>query len=121
MLEYFPFRLIVSPWCSFILVPLNKPVKKFLAFYVNWILIATKKVICVHEEIKNKLNSGNPYQRSAQSILSTRLLSRNIKIKLHESIVFSVVIMYVKLGLSHNRRTQAKALREQGAKEDSWV
>jgi hypothetical protein len=32
---------------------------------------------CMHEEIKSRLNSGNACYHSVQSLLSSRLLSRN--------------------------------------------
>jgi hypothetical protein len=39
---------------------------------------------CMHEKIKSRLNSGNACYHSVQSLLSSRLLSRNIKfITLH--------------------------------------
>jgi hypothetical protein len=34
---------------------------------------------CVHEEIKSRLNSGNACYHSVQSLLSSHLLSRNLK------------------------------------------
>jgi glycerol-3-phosphate O-acyltransferase len=37
---------------------------------------------CIHEEIKIRLNSGNACYYSVQSLLSSRLLSRNVKAKL---------------------------------------
>jgi hypothetical protein len=37
---------------------------------------------CMHEEIKSRLNSGNACYHSVQSLLSSRLLSRNVKVKL---------------------------------------
>jgi hypothetical protein len=37
---------------------------------------------CIHEEIKSRLNSGNACYHSVQSLLSSRLLSRNIKVKI---------------------------------------
>jgi hypothetical protein len=36
---------------------------------------------CIHEEIKSRLNSGNACYHSVQSHLSSRLLSRNVKVK----------------------------------------
>jgi hypothetical protein len=36
---------------------------------------------CIHEEIKSRLNSGNACYHSVQSLLSSRLLSRNVKYK----------------------------------------
>jgi hypothetical protein len=37
---------------------------------------------CAHEGIKSRLNSGNACYHSVQSLLSCRLLSRNIKVKI---------------------------------------
>jgi hypothetical protein len=44
------------------------------------------------EEIKMKLNSGNACYHSAQNLLSSRLLSRNIKIRIYETIILFVVL-----------------------------
>jgi hypothetical protein len=38
--------------------------------------------IYMHEEIKSRLNSGNACYHSVQSLLSSRLLSRNLTIKI---------------------------------------
>jgi hypothetical protein len=39
---------------------------------------------CIHVEIKSRLNSGNACYHSVQSLLSSRLLSRNVKVKIHK-------------------------------------
>jgi hypothetical protein len=44
---------------------------------------------CMHEEIKSRLNSGNVCYHSVQSLLSSRLLSRNVKFK---TIIVPVVL-----------------------------
>jgi hypothetical protein len=46
----------------------------------------------MHEEIKSRLNSGNARYPSVQSLLSSRLLSRNLKIKIYETIILPVVL-----------------------------
>jgi hypothetical protein len=46
----------------------------------------------IHEEIKRRLNSGNACYHSVQNLLSSRLLSKNIKIRIYKSIIFSVVL-----------------------------
>jgi hypothetical protein len=46
---------------------------------------------CVHEEIKNRLNSGNACCRSVHSLLSSRLLSGNIKVKIYKTIILPVL------------------------------
>jgi hypothetical protein len=35
----------------------------------------------IHEEIKSRLNSGNACYHSVRSLLSSHLLSRNVKVK----------------------------------------
>jgi hypothetical protein len=47
---------------------------------------------CIHEEIKSGLNSGNACYHSVQSLLSSRLLSRNVKVKIHKTIILPVVL-----------------------------
>jgi hypothetical protein len=37
---------------------------------------------CIHEEIRSRLNSGNACYHAVQNLLSSRLLSRNMKIKI---------------------------------------
>jgi hypothetical protein len=47
---------------------------------------------CIHEEIKSRLNSGNACYHSVQSILSSRLLSKNVKVKIYKTIILPVVL-----------------------------
>jgi len=53
---------------------------------------------CIAEEIKSRLRSGNACYHSVQNVLSSRLLSKNLKIKIYRSIILPVVCMGVKLG-----------------------
>jgi hypothetical protein len=46
----------------------------------------------VHREIKSRLNSGNACYNSVQSLLSSHLLSSNIKVKIHKTIILLVVL-----------------------------
>jgi hypothetical protein len=46
---------------------------------------------CIHEEFKSRLNSGNACYLSVQSLLSSRLLSRNVKVKINKTIILPVV------------------------------
>jgi hypothetical protein len=48
----------------------------------NWVL----------EEIKGRLNSGNTCYHSVQSLLSSRLLSRNVRVKIYKTIILTVVL-----------------------------
>jgi hypothetical protein len=47
---------------------------------------------CMQEEIKSRLNSGNACLHSVQSLLSSSLLSRNVKVKIYKTIILSVVL-----------------------------
>jgi hypothetical protein len=47
---------------------------------------------CMHEEIKSRLNSWNACYHSVQSLLSSRLVSRNFKVKTYKTIILSVVL-----------------------------
>jgi hypothetical protein len=47
---------------------------------------------CMHEEINSRLNSGNAYYHSVQNLLSSHLLSRNIKVKIHKTIILPVAL-----------------------------
>jgi hypothetical protein len=46
----------------------------------------------VHDEIKRRLNSGNVSYYSVQNILSSRLISKNIKIKTYKTVILPVVL-----------------------------
>ena len=52
----------------------------------------------IREEIKSRLRSGNACYHSVQNLLSSRLLSRKLKIKIYRTIILPVVCMGVKLG-----------------------
>jgi hypothetical protein len=47
---------------------------------------------CIQEEIKSNINLGNACYHSVQSLLSSRLLCRNIKVKVYKSIILPVVL-----------------------------
>jgi hypothetical protein len=46
----------------------------------------------MQEEIKSRLNSGNACYYSVQSLLSSHLLSRNVKVKIYKTITLPVVL-----------------------------
>jgi hypothetical protein len=51
--------------------------------------------ICSHvgvEEIKSRLKSGNAFYHSVQNLLSSSLLSKNLKIKIYRTIILPVVL-----------------------------
>jgi hypothetical protein len=45
----------------------------------------------IQEKIKRRLNSGNACYHSVQNLLSS-LLSKNIKIRIHKTIILSLVL-----------------------------
>jgi hypothetical protein len=47
---------------------------------------------CIHEEIRSRLNSGNACYHAVQNLLSSRLLSRNVKIKIYKTVILPVVL-----------------------------
>jgi hypothetical protein len=53
--------------------------------------IVTNKNL-IQEEIKRRLNSGDASCHSVQNLLSSRLLSKNIKIRIYEIIILPVVL-----------------------------
>jgi hypothetical protein len=44
------------------------------------------------EEIKRRLNSGNSCYHSVQNLLSYRLLSKNVKVRIYKTIILPVVL-----------------------------
>jgi hypothetical protein len=46
----------------------------------------------IQEGIKRRLNSGNACYHSFQSLLSSRLLSKKLKIRIHKTIILPVVL-----------------------------
>ena len=46
----------------------------------------------IAEEIKNRLKSGNACYHSVQNLLSSRLLSKNLKIKMYRTVILPVVL-----------------------------
>jgi hypothetical protein len=46
----------------------------------------------IHDEIKNRLNSGNVCYHSVQNLLSSCLISKNLKIKIYKTVILPVVL-----------------------------
>jgi hypothetical protein len=49
---------------------------------------------CTQEDTKSKLHSGNACYHSAQSLLSSHLLSRNINVKIYKTIILTFVLYW---------------------------
>jgi hypothetical protein len=46
----------------------------------------------IHDEIKNRLNSRNTCSHSVQNLLSSRLILKNLKIKIYKTVILPVVL-----------------------------
>jgi hypothetical protein len=46
----------------------------------------------IQEEVKRRLNSGNACYHSVQNLLSSRLLSKNLKIRIYKTTILPVVL-----------------------------
>jgi hypothetical protein len=46
----------------------------------------------IQEEIKRRLNSGNACYHSVQNLLSSRLMSKNLKTRIYQTIILPVVL-----------------------------
>jgi hypothetical protein len=47
---------------------------------------------CMHKEIKSRPNSGNAFYHSVHRLLSSSLMSKNVKIKIYNTIILPVVL-----------------------------
>jgi hypothetical protein len=56
-------------------------------------------------EIKRRLNSGNACYHSIQNLLSSRLLSKNLKMRLFKTVIVPLVL--------YGRKTWSVTLREE--------
>jgi hypothetical protein len=81
----------------------------------------------IQEEIKRRLNSGNACYHSVQNLLSSRLLSKNIKIRIYKTIILPVVLYgcdtwYLTLRKEHRLRVfENRVLRIFGPKRDEMT
>jgi hypothetical protein len=60
--------------------------------YFRYLGITLTDQNCAHEEIKSRQNSGNACHHSVHSLLSSGLLSRNVKVKILKTIILPVVL-----------------------------
>jgi hypothetical protein len=51
----------------------------------------------IQEELKRRMNSGNACYHSVQNLLSCRLLSKNIKIRMFKTIILPVILYGYKI------------------------
>jgi hypothetical protein len=59
----------------------------------------------IHDELKSRLNSGNPCYYSGQNLLSSHLISKDLKIKIYKTVILLTVL--------HGCKTWSVTLREE--------
>jgi hypothetical protein len=79
----------------------------------------------IHDEIKDRLNSGNACCFSVQNLLSSYLISKNLKIKIHKTIILLVVLYGCKtwsltLGEKHRLRVLRRIFGPTRKEDGSW-
>jgi histone deacetylase complex regulatory component SIN3 len=62
----------------------------------------------IHEDIKRRLNSGNAYHYSVQKPFSSCLLSKNAKIRIHKTVILTVVLFWCDSLVSDSRTSPLK-------------
>jgi hypothetical protein len=73
--------------------------------YICRIILDVTNQNLIQEEIKRRLNSGNACCHSVQSLLSSRLLFKNVKIRIYRTLILPVVL--------YGRETWSLILREE--------
>jgi hypothetical protein len=68
----------------------DKPLENVSQF--NYLVMTVANQNVIHVEIKRRLNSVNACYHSVQSLLSSRLLSKNVKIRIYKTIILLVVL-----------------------------
>jgi hypothetical protein len=74
----------------------------------------------IQEEIKRGLNSGNACYHSVQNLLSSRLLSKNLKIRIHKTVILPVVLcgcQTLSLTLREEHRQEQTKTKERASRQ----
>jgi hypothetical protein len=71
----------------------------------------------IQEEIKRRLNSDNACYHSVQNLLSSRLLSKSVRIRIYKTITLPVVLYWCETW----SLTLKEGVCEQVAEEDIWT
>jgi hypothetical protein len=74
-----------------------------------------------HDEIKGRLNSGNACYYSFQHLLSSRLISKNLKIKICKTVNLPVVLYGCETWYLTLREEHRLRVFENNVDEDIWT
>jgi hypothetical protein len=75
----------------------------------------------IQEEIKRRFNSANACYHSVQNLLSSCLLSRNLKIRIYKTIILPVVLYGCETWSLTLKEEHRLRVFENGAEEDIWT
>jgi hypothetical protein len=76
----------------------------------------------MQEETKRRLKSSNPCCHTVQNILSSRLLSQHIKIRIYKTIVLPIVLYGCETwSLTLREEHGLEGVGEQAAEENIWI
>jgi hypothetical protein len=76
---------------------------------------------CMHEEIKSRLNLCYACYYLVQSLLSSHLLPRSVKVKIYKTIILPVVFYGCETWTLTLREQHRPSMFENGAEENIWT
>jgi hypothetical protein len=76
----------------------------------------------IHDEIKRRLNSGNACYHSVQNLLSYRLISKNLQIKMYKTVVLPIVLYGCETcSLALREEHRLRVFKNRVSREDIWT
>jgi hypothetical protein len=76
---------------------------------------------CMHQEIKRRLNSRNACYHVVQSLLSSRLLSRSLRVKIYKTIILPIVLYGCETWSLTLREEHRFRVFKNGAQDNTWI
>jgi hypothetical protein len=75
----------------------------------------------IHDEMESRLSSGNACYYSVQNLLSSRLISKNLKIKICKTVILPVVLYGYETWSLTLREEHRLRVSENSVEEDIWT